>query len=43
MNYRKLDNAEIEQLQKNGCHAQSWDKVNVKAGFDSLRVKNVDF
>ena len=43
MNYRKLDKAEIEQLQQNGCHAQSWGKVTVNEGFDPSRVKNVDF
>ena len=43
MNYRALSKTEIGQLEQNGCHAQSWDKVNVKEGFDPLRVKNVDF
>ena len=43
MNYRSLSKTEIRQLEQNGCHAQSWDKVNVKEGFDPSRVKNVDF
>lgn len=43
MNYRSLSKTEIGQLEQNGCHAQSWDKVNVKEGFDPSRVKNVDF
>jgi hypothetical protein len=43
MNYRALSKTEIGQLEQNGCHAQSWDKVNVKEGFDPSRIKNVDF
>ena len=43
MSYRALNKTEIEQLQQNGCQAESWDKITVKEGFDPLRVKNVDF
>jgi len=43
MKYRTLTNTEITQLEQNGCQAQTWDKITVSEGFDTTRVKNVDF
>ncbi len=43
MDYRKLNNLEIEVLEKQGCSAENWDTVLVKDGFVPERVRNVSF
>ena len=43
MSYRKLNQEEIESLQKNGCYAKFWDKIQVKDGFKPEHVHDVYF
>ncbi|MCK4445573.1 MAG: DUF4954 family protein [Candidatus Marinimicrobia bacterium] len=43
MDYRILNNLEIEVLEKQGCSAENWDTVLVKDGFTHDRVRNVNF
>ena len=43
MDYRILNNLEIEVLEKQGCSAENWDTVLVKDGFTHDRVRNVSF
>ena len=43
MDYRILNNSEIEVLGKQGCSAENWDTVLVKDGFKHDRVRNVSF
>jgi len=43
MNVRKLNNAEIEQLEKKGCSSEHWDKVLVGKDFSPQFMENVKF
>ncbi|RKY75416.1 DUF4954 domain-containing protein [candidate division KSB1 bacterium] len=43
MNYRKLNNTEIDSLLKQGCSAENWDNLLVKDGFVPERIINVHF
>ena len=36
--YRKLTQAEIQQLEINNSSADNWDNIQVKNGFDAKRV-----
>lgn len=42
-NYRPLTPPEVEKLQKQGCTAADWNKVNVSSKFVPENVKNVQF
>jgi len=41
--YRKLSQSEISKLQLNGCTCDTWNRINVKEGFDPSRCHNVIF
>lgn len=41
--YRSLNTGEIEILRAQGCHSDSWQKIQVKDGFDPKRIHNSSF
>ena len=43
MNYRSLTNAEISQLEAQGCSAKDWMEVEVAETFNPLYVRHVTF
>lgn len=43
MEYRKLSEVEIFQLQSQGCTAQSWTTIEVAENFSAQFIKNVSF
>ncbi len=43
MNYRKLSQQEIAQLESQGCSAENWAEVEVAEAFDAQYVRNTRF
>lgn len=43
MDFRKLTNAEIAQLEAQGCSAQNWDEVEVTPAFEARYVRGAHF
>ena len=43
MNYRDLQKDEIAALEKQGCTAADWSSIQVKNGFSTSGIKNVQF
>ena len=41
--YRALSSAEIAQLERQGCTAESWEQVRVRDGFDAGRIMRTSF
>jgi hypothetical protein len=41
--YRTLSSEEIEIMEREGCRAEDWSRVEVKEGFDPHRVRRVSF
>ncbi|MBQ7210445.1 MAG: DUF4954 family protein [Paludibacteraceae bacterium] len=41
--YRKLTSEEVAALQRQGCHAQDWQLIEVKEGFSTEYVSDVRF
>ena len=43
MNYRSLTNAEVAQLESQGCKAYDWSEVEVAEAFDARFVRHTNF
>jgi carbonic anhydrase/acetyltransferase-like protein (isoleucine patch superfamily) len=43
MNYRKLTDTEIIELEKQNCLADDWEKINVVENFNLSKIKNTQF
>ncbi len=41
--FRKLNQEEINRLEKQNCYAENWAEVKVTSGFDTDRIKSVQF
>ena len=41
--FRKLNQEEINRLEKQNCYAENWAEVKVTSGFDTDRIKSVRF
>ena len=43
MDYRYLNQYEIEQLEDQGCHSDNWQLVMVAEDFEAAGIHNVGF
>jgi len=41
--YRPLTASEADDLERQGCKAESWDRIRVKHGFNASRIERVSF